>query len=178
MYNIKVDAKAGKYDMLLPTNLDEITDAYLKRITSNVDICPDYSLIGVVYREKLSTILLAARRKTKETDIPVIPIFIKCGQTNNDFINSINIKQKLIIAPSQIMMGHHVNVPQNSLTINNILALTDGDNKIYQDSLLFKHSCYFIEFKLVPNCDIHGVYNKVSESYKDPFITKIDESNN
>lgn len=173
MYPITLNGKEGKYSINIPTNLNEITKNYLENITYNVNIAPDYTLIGVVYREKLSTILLASRRKTKETDIPVIPIFVKRGETKNDFINNLQIGQKLIISPSQIMLGHHVNIPQNSLTINNILRLSDGDNKIYQESLLYKEFCLFIEFKLVPNCDIHGAYGNSYITIKDPFMTKL-----
>ena len=52
------------------------------------------------------------------------------------------------------------------ITIDNILYCTEGDNRIYQEALKFNKRCYFLEFKLVPNCNIHASYKNDEEPNK------------
>lgn len=77
---------------------------------------------------------------------------------------------KIVIAPSDIAMGHHVSCPKNMITINNILEYCDGDKEAYQRAIGISQHCYYLEFKIVPNCNIHGNYKEESGSYKNPFI--------
>ena len=60
--------------------------------------------------------------------------------------------------------------------INNILDLIEGDPVANQKFMSINEQCYFIEFKLVPNCNIHGAYiqPKTSE-FVNPFVTKFSE---
>ena len=176
MLTLKTNNVRGIYELNLPTSIDEIDESYIAEVTSHVKVDANYTLIGLVYREKLSTLVLAATRNKKKSDIAVIPIFVKAGESDSKFINNLNIKDKLIIAPSDIMMGYHISTPNNLLTINIILDLIEGDPVANQKFMSINEQCYFIEFKLVPNCNIHGAYEepKVTE-FISPFVTKVSE---
>lgn len=178
MLEFETKGKNGHYFLKLPTSLNEITPDYLNDVTSDIVVAPDYSLIGVVYREKLSTLILAANQRKKESAISVIPIMIKTGKSSNQMFDNITIGNKLVISPSDIAMGHHIGASRNKLTINDFLRYTDGDGYAYQNASKHNEYCYFIEFKIVPNCNIHGYYSnediKVAEN---PFVFKASESN-
>lgn len=75
MLTLNVNGKRGAYELNLPTTLNEITKEYIDSVTNNIIVDANYTLIGVVYRERLSTLIIAANRKNKKSDIPVIPIF-------------------------------------------------------------------------------------------------------
>lgn len=174
MLTLEVNNKQGVFQLNLPTSLNEIDESYIMEVTNHVKVDANYTLIGIVFREKLSTLVLAARKSKKNSDIPVIPIFIKAGETDSKFINSLNVRNKLIISSSDIMMGYHVSAPNNLITINNILDLLDGDMKVYNQLMASQEMCYFIEFKLVPNCNIHGAYGKTDVAgFNNPFIKKL-----
>ena len=176
MLTLKTNNVRGIHELNLPTSLDEIDELYITKVTSNIKVDANYTLIGLVYREKLSTLILAATRNKKKSDIAVIPIFVKAGESDSKFINSLNVKDKLIISPSDIMMGYHISAPNNLLTINNIIDLLEGDPVANQKLIDINEQCYFIEFKLVPNCNIHGAYYKPRvNNFVNPFVTKISE---
>lgn len=174
MLTLEVNNKQGVFQLNLPTSLNEINESYIMEVTNHVKVDANYTLIGIVFREKLSTLVLAARKSKKNSDIPVIPIFVKAGETDSKFINSLNVRDKLIISASDIMMGYHVSSPNNLITINNILDLLDGDMKVYNQLMASQEMCYFIEFKLVPNCNIHGAYVKTDVAgFENPFVKKL-----
>lgn len=175
MLKFKTNGKAGAFELNLPTSLSEITPSYLKDVTYGIQVADNYSLIGICYREAFSTIIFANNTKKKNLTTAIVPLFVKCGKSDNNFINSIDTGDKLIIAPSQIALGHHVTAPHNLITINNVLNCVDGDTKIYQEALKESKQCYFLEFKLVPNVDIVGVYKNDKIYDANPFVTKVDE---
>lgn len=176
MLTLKTSNARGVHELNLPTSLNEINESYITEVTSHIKPDANYTLIGLVYREKLSTLVIAATRNKKKSDIAVIPIFVKAGESDSKFINSLNIKDKLIISPSDIMMGYHVSAPNNLLTINTILDLIEGDPVVNQKLMNINEQCYFIEFKLVPNCNIHGAYEKSKlTEFISPFVTKVSE---
>lgn len=170
MLKFEVNGKHGAISMNLPTKLSEITPEYLNEVTSNVIVADNYSLIGILYRESLASIILANNRKQKNITTAIIPIFVKAGATDTEYIKNISCGDKIVIAPSDIAMGHHITCPKNVITINNILDYCDGDKEAYQLAIGVSQPCYYLEFKLVPNCNIHGYYKEESGSYKNPFI--------
>ena len=174
MLTLEVNNKQGVFQLNLPTSLNEIEESYIIEVTNHVKVDANYTLIGVVFREKLSTLVLAARKSKKNSDIPVIPIFVKAGETDSKLINSLNVRDKLLISASDIMMGYHVSAPNNLITINTILDLLDGDMKVYNQLMTSQEMCYFIEFKLVPNCNIHGAYEHIDVAgFDNPFVKKL-----
>lgn len=177
MVNFQTNGKNGSVILNLPTNIKEITPDYLLKITEDIKIADNYSLIALCHREKLSAFILAGKNKKNEMSTAVVPIFVKQGNTNAVFAGSINTCDKLLVAPSQLAMGLHVNVPKNTLTMGTLLNFIDGDGYAYKNALNYKEEVYFIEFKVIPNCDIIGIYKDYNNSdFDNPFaITKIKE---
>lgn len=179
MLTLKVNSKQGVFQLNLPTSLNEIDESYIMEVTSHVKVDANYTLIGVVFREKLSTLILAARKNKKNSDIPVIPVFVKAGQTDSELINNLKIRDKLIVSASDIMMGYHISAPNNLLTINTILDLLEGDTESYTKLIGNNKQCYFIEFKLIPNCNIHGAYGATDVAeFENPFVKKLTSAPN
>ena len=176
MLTLNVNGKQGAFTLNLPTTLSDITEEYITNVTSHIEVDANYTAIGVVFREKLSTLVLASRKNKKNTDIAAIPIFVKAGKTDNELINKLNVREKLIIAPSDIMLGHHLSAPTNLLTINTILNIMEGDIEIYNKVIGIQEPCYFIEFKLVPNCAIHGAYIDNCNNYVNPFVVRTGDA--
>ena len=172
---LKFEAKGEKttISMNLPTNLDEITPEYLKAVTNDVIVADDYSLIGLLYRETLAGVILANNQKKGKQSMNVIPVFIKAGKTDSEYIKAIDCKDSLIIASSDISIGYHVVCPKNKITISQILNYCSIDKNAYKNAITISKKadpCYFLEFKLVPNCAIHGCYKKDNDNIENPFI--------
>ena len=177
MLTLDVNSNRGVFKMNLPTSLNEIDESYIAEVTDHIKVDANYTLIGVVFRERLSTLILAARKNKKNSDIPVIPVFVKAGKTDSELINNLKIRDKLIVSASDIMMGYHISAPNNLLTINTILNLLEGDAESYTKLLGNNEQCYFIEFKLIPNCNIHGAYSETNVAgFVNPFVTKISDA--
>lgn len=77
MLKFEVNGKRGAILMNLPTKLSEITPEYLNEVTSNVVVADNYSLIGILYRESLASVILANNRKQKNITTAIIPVFVK-----------------------------------------------------------------------------------------------------
>lgn len=178
MLKFTTNGKNGTNILTLPTKLEEITSDYLKNVTKEVGIANNYSLIGVCYKEKLSNIIMTSRQRKPNANIAVVPIFIKAGITDSKFVNDINIGDKLIVSPSQISLGHHVAAPKNNLTISTFLFYCEGDNDVYQKALTYSEYVYFLEFKIIPNCDIIGTYFNNTEITEDKTFEIIKADDN
>ena len=176
MLTLNVNGTRGAFTLNLPTTLSDITKEYITNVTSHIEVDANYTIVGVVFREKLSTLILASYKNKKNSNITAIPIFVKAGKTDSELINKLDVGEKLIIAPSDIMLGHHLSAPTNLLTINTILNIMEGDTEIYNKVIGMQEQCYFIEFKLVPNCSIHGAYKIDCNNYVNPFVVKTGET--
>lgn len=172
MLKFEVNGKLGSYVLNLPTKLEDITQGYLQHVTKDVIVAPNYSLVALCYKEKLSTFLLAGRGTKNEVSTAVIPLFVKSGDSDSNFVNIMLTGTKLIISPSDMAMGYHVNCPKNTLNINLLAAYSEGDNQAYQRAVAIKDNIYFLEFKLVPNNAIVGCYNPIQQegNYEHPFV--------
>ena len=62
MLTLDVNSNRGVFKLNLPTSLNEIDKSYIMEVTNHVKVDSNYTLIGVVFREKLSTLILAARK--------------------------------------------------------------------------------------------------------------------
>lgn len=165
MLKFETNGKQGKTTIVLPTKLEELTKSYLTSVTSEIEVSDNYTLIGVCYKEKLSNIIMTSRQNKPTANIAVVPIFIKSGETTKGFVNNLNTGDKLVIAPTQIALGHHVAAPNNHITISNFLFYCEGDKEVYQKALAYSQYVYFLEFKIIPNCDIIASYTgELSES--------------
>lgn len=171
MLKFTTNGKTGSFDFIFPTKLEELTPDYLILVAKDVEVANDYTLIGVCYREKLSTIIVSSKQN-KNLTTAVVPIFIKSGISENGFVkDKCETGNKIIISPSQIALGHHVVCPENKITISNFLAYLDGDKDAYRNALNINSYVYFLEFKIVPNCDIIGIYKDSKEKvpFNNPF---------
>lgn len=171
MITFNVNGKRGTKSISLPSKLSEVTPEYLLEVSKSIKIANDYSLIAIVYKESPSTLILTANSKKKEATASIVPVFVKSGDSDSNFIKDIKAGDKIIISPSDIALGHHVSAPANTITITNVLSYLEGDKDLYSNAEL-KTLCYFVEFKLVPNCNIHGNYTscKYLNSLLDMFI--------
>lgn len=150
-----------KFEFNFPTSIAEISDDYLKAITNNVKVADNYSLLAIIYRETLGSMVLANKQKRSSMASGVIPVFVKAGKTDNEFINSLTLKDKVIIASSELMQGHQVNVVGNELSISKFWSILEKDKSIASryNNDYGKEKCCFIEFKLIPNCSLVGYYS-------------------
>ena len=99
------------------------------------------------------------------------------SNTDNEFINSIKLGEALVISPSDISMGHHVNSPANVLTPSFLLNLLRTNVDLNKKLMAVKVPTYFVDFKIVPVCNIHGSigrYEPVSEYYIAPDARETD----
>ena len=64
MKTFKVNGDAGSYLITLPQSLDEIGTNYLKQCTDFINPAPNYAVVAVVYKDSLSLILTAYKKKT------------------------------------------------------------------------------------------------------------------
>lgn len=175
MLKFNTKGKNGEFNVTLPTTLAEITPEYLNKVTKDVVIADHFCLIGICYREQLSSVIFANNTNKGKITTSVVPIFVKAGATDTKFINNIKPASKLVVAPSDIALGHHIAAPSNKITIDNVVSCVTGDKNIYQQSLAYKAPCYFLEFKIIPECAIHGCYNNIDAfDYSDtPNIEKV-----
>lgn len=161
MKKFQVNTKDGKeITFKFPTDVKELTPEVLKEITYGVHVAENYSLIGLCYKEKLSNIIPVARGGRKDAKIKVTPIFVKAGDTDVRFINNLKGGDKIIATQSEVARGIHVSIPGNILTLEYFtkVIVNCADKDIYERELANpnQEECIFIEFKLLPNCDILG----------------------
>lgn len=179
MLKFDVNNAAGPQIVNLPTSLADIKADYLKSVTNEIVVADNYSLIAICYKEKLSSFIMAGRSKKNNISTAVIPLFVKHGSitsTNStiDFIAGLNTADKLIIAGADIATGLHVGVPANTLTMNHLLSAIEGDSYAYQRAAAYKDNVYFVEYKIVPNCAIKGVYKPTLHTpFVNPFAVEI-----
>lgn len=171
MLNLKVNGKAGEFTLNLPTMFKEVSNEYLDNAVKHITVAPEYSLVALVYREKLAVILNSAKQN-KEMNTSVVPVFIKAGATDSKFIKSIKLGNKAVITGSDLSIGVHVNSPLNALSIPNVVAVCEGDNNIYREAMTSTEYCHFVEFKLVPNSAIKGIIGPAEFPSINPYITK------
>lgn len=172
MQNFKINGKLGEFEISLPENLSEISNEYLKECTNFIHPAPNYALVGIVYKDSLNLVLTSAK-KNQPANVAVIPVFIKAGETDSEFIKSLKIGDKVVIAASDLSIGNHINSPYNKITPNNIINLCDGDRNITKEAMLSNSVVCFLDFKLVPVSAIHSYLETTPNKFINPFIRKV-----
>lgn len=173
MKTLIANGKLGRFAVNLPENLEEIGNDYFKECTDFIHPAKDYAVVAIVYKDSLNLVLTSAKKK-QPAQLGIIPVFIKCGETNSDFINSLNLGDKVVVAASDLSIGHHINSPYNKITPDNIIRITEGDVDITKQSLAMTKPVCFVEFKLVPVSAIHAKLDKTANSFVNPFVTRAD----
>lgn len=172
MKTFNVSTKDGNYEVNLPTKLNEITNEYLSYVTKDVSVAPEYSLVGLVYVDKLTMVLNSNKAKNGITT-RVIPIFVKAGTTDSKFVSTCLCGSKLLVPGSDLSMGIHVHCPDNKITINSIVSIFSEDKNAITSAWNDNNIYYFLEFKLIPNCAIKGVIGDgldVDNKWNNPFV--------
>lgn len=169
MLNVKLES--SNITLHLPTSIKEITNDYLNAVTSKITVAPNYSLVALVYKDKLSNIILATKQN-KNIATRVVPVFVKRDvNEKNEFIKTINTGNFIIVSPSDIEIGNHVNCPNNSLSIGRVTDIIQKDPTISKKALAFPEIVCFIEFKLIPNCAIKAKVTETDQTtFIDPFV--------
>lgn len=170
MKTFKVNGKNGSYVINLPQSLEELGTEYLSKCTDFINPAPNYAVVAVVYKDLLSLVLTAAKKKTP-VNTAVIPVFIKAGESDSEFIKSINLGDRVVVSGSDLSIGHHISSPYNKITPSYISLICDGDKDIYRDSMTMQEPVCFVEFKLVPISAIHAKLDDNVKGYINPFIS-------
>ena len=170
MKAFKVNGKAGSYFMELPQSLEEVGTKYLSYCTKFINPAPNYAVVAIVYKDSLSLVLTASKKKTP-VNAAVIPVFVKAGNNNSEFIKSINLGDRVVVSGSDLSIGHHISSPYNKITPSTISIICDGDKDIYRESMTMQEPVCFVEFKLVPISAIHAKLDDTPKGYVNPFIS-------
>lgn len=172
MKDFTVKSNGREMTFHFPTSLDEITTDYLEKVTEHIQVADNYCLVAIVYHETLGSVIIARKQSKKGLTGAVVPIFIKAGYTENEFVNSMSCKDKIIIASTQLSLAHHVACPTNTLSLDYFIKAIDGDNELFKryNNSFGKEPCFFVEFKMVPNCDIVGYYEQGLTKMDNPYL--------
>ena len=173
MKTFKVNGALGEFELSLPESLEEIPINYFKECTDFVHPAPNYALVAIVYKDSLNLILTASKRK-EGANVAIVPVFIKAGTTDSEFVNSLNIGDKIVISGSDLSVGNHINSPYNKITPDNIVRVCqNAGREFYQSTLELNTPICLVEFKLVPISAIKSKLDKTKNSFVNPFVHKV-----
>lgn len=175
MVDLKVNYLGLNQTLRMPTSMSEIDMNVIADYVKHVNVSKDYALIAVVFKERPISIV-SLSKQNKNASVSGVAVMIK-SNTDNEFINSIKLGEALVISPSDISMGHHVNSPANVLTPGFLLNLLRTNVDLNKKLMAVKVPTYFVDFKIVPVCNIHGSigrYEPVSEYYIAPDAGETD----
>lgn len=164
----------------LPTELSEITPEEYLDFAKNIEVGSNYVLVACVLCAKLSEIMayFNSKKPTNNTSVGLIPIYIKEGANSSD--NGLNCKtgDRLVITGTDLGRGIHIAL-KNSYNPRHIVNMIAKDpiasrgiftGACYDNSDVYKERSprhYFLTFKLVPKCDIHGIIHEESDDAED-----------
>lgn len=172
-----VKTKQGNIKFNFPTSIEEISDEYLKSITNHIKIADHYTLVGLVYHERLANVILTIRNNKKKATIGVNSIFIKAGNTDCELIKDAKIKQKLLITSSQLALGVKVATP-NKLNLDYFgsCVIESIEKDLYEREVKNEDQSQvmFLDFKLVPNCDILAVYEDDPKTLDSDLVSVVE----
>ena len=173
MKNFKVNGDLGEFELSLPESLEEIPVDYFKECTDFLHPAPNYALVAIVYKDSLNLILTAAKKK-EGANVQIVPVFVKAGTNDSDFINSLGFGDKVVISASDLSIGNHINSPYNKITPTNIVNVCQGAGReFYQSTLELQTPICLVEFKLVPIGAIKSKLDRTKNSFVNPFIHRV-----
>lgn len=177
MVDLKVNYLGLNQTLRMPTSMSEIDMNVIADYVKHVNISKDYALIAVVFKERPITIV-SVSKQNKNASVSGVAVMIK-SNTDDDFIKDIKLGETIVISPSDIAIGHHVNSPANVLTPGFLLNLLQTNADLNKKLMTVKVPTYFVDFKIVPVCNIHGSIGKyvpVSQYYIAPDAGETDMS--
>lgn len=168
MRSIKVNKNGKEVIVNLPTSIKEISSDFLTDVTKHIEVENNYALVAVVMGARLFDVLNPTKSK-KDSNTTVTALFCKKGKTFNECLDY-KVGDNLIITGTDLGRGIHISIkqPYNLAYIANTIS---SDSKVRTS--IFNGDCYestddglpatpmhyFVAFKLVPICDIHGIYH-------------------
>ena len=155
------EIKLENISLEVPTKLEEITKESLEEMCNNIVVADNYTLVGIAYHEYFNRVLMSYKTKKKNIKAGVIPIFIKSGKSDSDFIKSAEVCDKLLISANQLELGYRAVAKNNKYNLDYIMANIEANatNEEYTKLISDTNSIvYFLDFKIVPNCDIIAIY--------------------
>lgn len=173
MKEINVKIQNAEYKINIPTSRKDITNSYLEEVTQMLDIAPNYSLVALITIEELVNVI-NPNSKQQKAFTAGIPVFVRAGETDDKFINNISCGQTIIISDSDLSMGHHINSPYNKISKGYITSILKEDKELARNAWNINEKCYFLSFKLVPNCNIHGAISEEEPTVVDPYVIRTD----
>ena len=158
MVDLKVNYLGLNQTFRMPTSMSEINMNVIADYVKHVNVSNDYALIAVVFKERPITIV-SVSKQNKNASVSGVAIMIK-SNTYNEFIKGIKLGETVVISPSDIAIGHHVNSPANVLTPGFLLNLLQTNPDLNKKLMGIGVPTYFVDFKIVPVCNIHGSIGK------------------
>lgn len=175
MVDLKVNYLGLNQTFRMPTSMSEIYMNVIADYVKHVNVSKNYALIAVVFKERpISIVSLSSQNKN--ASVSGVAVMIK-SNTDDEFIKDIKLGETIVISPSDIAMGHHINSPANALTPGFLLELLRTNADLNKKLMAVKVPTYFVDFKIVPVCNIHGSVGKyvpVSQYYIAPDAGETD----
>lgn len=175
MVDLKVNYLGLNQTFRMPTSMSEIDMNVIADYVKHVNVSKDYALIAVVFKERPITIV-SVSKQNKNASVSGVAVMIK-SNTDDAFIKDIKLGETIVISPSDIAIGHHVNSPANVLTPGFLLNLLQTNPDLNKKLMGIGVPTYFVDFKIVPVCNIHGSVGKyipVSQYYIAPDAGETD----
>lgn len=169
MVDLKVNYLGLNQTFRMPTSMSEVNMNVIADYVKHVNVSKDYALIAVVFKERPITIV-SVSKQNKNASVSGVAVMIK-SNTDDEFIKDIKLGETIVISPSDIAIGHHVNSPANVLTPGFLLNLLQTNPDLNKKLMAIKVPTCFVDFKIVPVCNIHGSVGKyvpVSQYYITP----------
>ena len=169
MVDLKVNYLGLNQTLRMPTSVSEVDMNVIADYVKHVNVSKNYALIAIVFKERPITIV-SVSKQNKNASVSGVAVMIK-SNTDDEFIKDIKLGETIIISPSDIAIGHHVNSPANVLTPGFLLNLLQTNPDLNKKLMAIKLPTCFVDFKIVPVCNIHGSVGKyvpVSQYYITP----------
>ena len=170
---IKLESKLKNYSLLIPTSINEFTPEIFNTITANINLAKNYAIIAILYKSKLFE-FSAAIDKKYATEVGVVPMVAKISDEDAKLVNT-KVGYKVNLTRSSIERGEHINIPANAISLSKVSEFIKNDIELSKSIMTgeyFKEEgktilesknnspyCYFLEFKIIPVCDIHASYD-------------------
>ena len=174
MKTLEVKVNDSKVTFNVPTKLSEITKEWLMAVTSGINPAPNYSLIALVLRDNFA-MLFNSKQKNNQT-VAGVSLFVRTNADDN-YLEGLECGTPIIVAPSDIAMGNHIVSAKNSITSGKVLSMINGDEELRKNVFLNRETIYTVEFKMIPNCAIHGDIIEDKAEFEDPFVKVITANN-
>lgn len=171
---IRIESDKMSYDILVPTDIEEITKEDIDAILAGVVVPQYYAVVALIYKERLYSVVSNVKNN-KTTMVKCVPILAKLhkGETN---ANGCELMDKLIIPTSSLERANLITIPQNILDPTAVGRYCNYDDALVRAIVTGSYfndgstsdmaarelapDCYFIDFRMIPVNEIIGGYKK------------------